>query len=128
MTSVGATVTGATVTGVAHNSRADRVTRTPGTADRHGTLVVATETGPVTVVPQSVIARAPDEYSDPLTVPPLIKRAPPLAMEMSPLILAPFPTQTACPFATTRGPLCTLATQLPVKPTEIVAVAVVDMA
>jgi hypothetical protein len=60
-----------------------------------GPLVVATDTDPVMVAWQNVIANAPEELSDPPIVPPLTYKAPPLATETDPVTLPPVLTQMA---------------------------------
>jgi hypothetical protein len=93
----------------------------------NGPLVADTDTDPVTVVPQIVIASAPDELKEPVIEPPLRYRAPPVATLTDPVTLPPVDTQMACPLATVSDPLCVVVMQACEKPTEMVVVVTTEV-
>jgi len=91
-----------------------------------GPFVFDTDNGPLTVAPQKVMARAPAELTDPLMLPALTYRAPPLATVTDPFTLPPFPIHTIWPFATVSELLYEVVIHGCVNPTEILVLAVTD--
>ena len=87
-----------------------------------GPLEPVTETDPLTFVAHRVIPVAPAELSDPLIVPPLTHRAPPVIV-MDPVTIPPDPMQVACPCVTLSDPFRVVVRQGVENPMEIVTVA-----